>query len=1282
MSDFVLRLVAGASSLAPISSDMETPPNFDPRQDGIFQIRRSGLFDVDFHLRMYPDLAIDGLDPVEHFFDHGYAEGRRPNPYFDPAYYMENNPDVVRTGMHPLVHYILHGDQEGRRPCAVFEPSWYRSFHGLPEGVNTLRHYLEGRTKGPLSPVPAFDAVFYARSYPDVAAAGIDLFEHYINHGWKEGRDPSPEFDGRWYARRYLGGDWSSCPFFHWMEHRGQPGIHGRLPDEETSIPREVRRWTRPGPGFEDGSPIPPSAPRQAKVLAYYLPQFHSFRENDSWWGTGFTEWTNLPRGLPRFAGHHQPRVPRDLGFYRLDTADGTETLRRQARMARDAGVHGFVFYYYWFNGHRLMDGPLERLLADPSVDLPFALMWANENWTRRWDGAESEILISQDYRPEDDVAMVADFARHFRDPRYIRVEGGRPLLFLYRPGIIPSCSETVGRWRALFRDLHGEDPVIVMAQAFGDTDPRRHGLDGAVEFPPHKLTQHMPPVNHEIELLDPEFRGKIYHYDKVVEESLAEPHPDFPLIKCACPSWDNDARRQGSGLVITGSTPAKYEGWLRGLVERARRHPTFGDSFVCINAWNEWCEGAYLEPDLHWGSAYLNATGRAVAGMAAAQEAAHGLLLVGHDAFPSGAQTLLLSIGRMLRRLHGLRVEFLLLDGGAMEGSYRDVAPTTVMQPGVDPSGVLRAMADRGLRHAIVNTTAAGAVTPYLDAAGITPEVLLIHELPRILREKGLLPSLQRGFRHARRVIFPARIVEERVCEAAGERPVGTVSIMPQGTYKVLEADAAEAAAFRKEHGIPAGAPLAVGAGYGDFRKGLDLFLQVWRLANQDGPFHFLWAGQIAQEAEAWLGGEIAAARATGTFHTPGLLQDVAPAFAAADVFLLTSREDPFPTVALEALSLGRPVVAFGDSGGIPEMLAETGAGVVVPYGDTIAMAAALHQARRDGSSGQEERRRLVEERFRFAPYVSRLLDMALPGLPSVSVAVPNYNYARFMPDRLGSVFRQTHPVREVLVLDDVSSDDSLEVIPRVAQEWEREIRLIANRVNSGSVFAQWRKAAEEARGDWLWIAEADDSSEPEFIERLMTMAAHDPAVVMAFSDSRTMHADGTHQWDSYKGYYATVEADALAQSAVYEGMEFVSRFLSVKNLILNVSAVVWRREALLAALDALGPSLREFRMAGDWQLYLQALTVPGARIAYEARALNVHRRHAESVTHALKAELHLSEISRCHEYVRARVPGLPRPKVETQENYLREVRRQLGLEKIQAPSRSIRSPKVQRRK
>jgi len=284
----------------------------------------------------------------------------------------------------------------------------------------------------------------------------------------------------------------------------------------------------------------------------------------------------------------------------------------------------------------------------------------------------------------------------------------------------------------------------------------------------------------------------------------------------------------------------------------------------------------------------------------------------------------------------------------------------------------------------------------------------------------------------------------------------------------------------------------------------------------------------------------------------------------------------------------------------------------------------------------------------------------VSLPALPAISVAVPNYNYARHLPERLGSIFSQAQPVREVLVLDDCSRDDSLDVIPLVAKDWRRKIRLLPNKTNSGSVFKQWRKAAEESIGDYLWIAEADDLSDPRFLSEIIALMCHDDSISMGFSDSSAIDDDGVTIWPSYSGYYATVAPGALSKTEIFDSDVFAAKYLSVKNLILNVSSVVWRRKALLDAMDACEKDLKTFKMAGDWRLYLQALSVAGTRVAYCAHAYNVHRRHAASVTHTLDGERHVAEIAACHKFARTAFV-LSTETQKSQERYLVEVGEQL---------------------
>ena len=299
-----------------------------------------------------------------------------------------------------------------------------------------------------------------------------------------------------------------------------------------------------------------------AKVIAFYLPQFHPIPENNQWWGEGFTEWTNVRPAQMQYEGHYQPHVPSDLGYYSLLDI---QTQRKQVELAKLYGVGGFCFYYYWFAGKRLLETPIEQYLNNPDLDLPFCLCWANENWSRRWDGLDSEILIAQDYSEADDLAFIENLARYLKDPRYIRIDG-RPLLLVYRPSLLPNARRTAQRWRKWCRENGVGEIYLAYTQSFEKEDPAKYDFDAAIEFPPNNTAP--TNVTEQVIPLSEEFSGQVYDYSVYLQRSKHYRDAGYKLFRGVCPSWDNTARRKNKGISFINSSPRGYQEWLVDAIE------------------------------------------------------------------------------------------------------------------------------------------------------------------------------------------------------------------------------------------------------------------------------------------------------------------------------------------------------------------------------------------------------------------------------------------------------------------------------------------------------------------------------------------------------------------------------------------------------------------------------------------------------------------------------------------------------------------------------------------
>ena len=784
------------------------------------------------------------------------------------------------------------------------------------------------------------------------------------------------------------------------------------------------------------------------RLIAFYLPQFHPIPENDAWWGPGFTEWRNVTRGTPLYKGHRQPRRPADLGYYDLRIP---EVQQEQADLAASFGVHGFCYYHYWFAGTRLLERPLDTVLKTRNPSLPFCVCWANENWTRRWDGLEDEILIGQQHSPEIDQRFILDLMPTLADDRYITV-GGKRLLMVYRPSRLFDCRRATDTWRdevlkAGLGDLH-----LVMVQ-HGDDNPLQMGFDAAVEFPPHGMA--VPDIQHKMDGLDPEFKGGIYEYDALAKLASSRHRPHYPLHRGVMLGWDNTARRGKSATVYHGATPQRYREWLEAMLQDAKKHGG-PDDVVFINAWNEWAEGTYLEPDEDNGHQWLEATREAVesiggqAGHVGTIQAAvaieadptaedvtrllknrrrarsrqrfqtlmvrsgkfmrrpgkisklkkhgsaalaailrkllpnrgpgkaameplwrnvsgskssgrHAVMFVGHDSHLAGSQMLLLEMLRMARESSQINPSLLLLGDGVLEPNYQKLVNTCNIMPmleaGISPDDAIASAIEAAPVRpevAICSTIACAGAARVFRSMDI-PVVHLINELPTTVECNGWEDLVIDIGSSVRRMVFVSRFSQQAFVNRFGLDESRCAIVHPGwlGNGHVQSDHDRLRSRIRKELSLPQDALIVLGCGQIHPRKGVDLFVQTGaKVLSQPGTesVHFVWIGDGSADDTRWVAHDIAILPCKDRMHLVPSKSDIHPYFEASDLYVLSSREDPYPIVCVQAMAAGLPVIAFDGVGGAPEALVD-GTGVVVPFPDTAAMADAIVNLVRDNS-------------------------------------------------------------------------------------------------------------------------------------------------------------------------------------------------------------------------------------------------------------------------------------------------------------------------------------------
>lgn len=334
------------------------------------------------------------------------------------------------------------------------------------------------------------------------------------------------------------------------------------------------------------------------KFIAFYLTQYYPDKHNEKWWGKGSTEWMNVAKAAPQYVGQDQPRMPGELGYYDLRIK---ENMYRQIELARIFGVYGFCFYYYWFDGERLLELPFNNFVNDEKIDFPFMICWANEDWTMQWSGSSDTPLVKQTPSVDKYEQFIHSCADLFNKPNYISVNG-KPALIVYRPCNVPSPNTVLKYWRHYIHEKIGKDLYIIASIGHKedyDIDFLNMGFDAVSEFSPNAQSSCMRNINESKEFVCDHFYGEVLDYSDFVTNKRYFECNAPKLYRAACPMWDNTARKKNKGRILDGATPSLFNQWLKDIVQEARGRKDLDEKFIFLNAWNEWAEGAYMEPDL-----------------------------------------------------------------------------------------------------------------------------------------------------------------------------------------------------------------------------------------------------------------------------------------------------------------------------------------------------------------------------------------------------------------------------------------------------------------------------------------------------------------------------------------------------------------------------------------------------------------------------------------------------------------------------------------------------------
>ncbi|PHD65692.1 glycosyl transferase [Bacillus toyonensis] len=632
-------------------------------------------------------------------------------------------------------------------------------------------------------------------------------------------------------------------------------------------------------------------------------------------------------------------------------------------------------------------------------------------------------------------------------------------------------------------------------------------------------------------------------------------------------------------------------------------------------------------------------------------------IIYVSHDAHFHGAQLLSLHTIKALKENFDYSVAIISIGSGILIPDFQKYGPVYCLEEDYPTEEtvelLIKTLLSQDYTIAICSTVISGDMVALLARHNIKV-ISLIHELPHLIQQYSAEGKARNIAESAYKIVFPSQYVYEKFLTIT-QLDHQKCHILPQGLFNHNPYKNNITVArneLRKKLNLPLDSKIILGVGFADYRKGIDLFSFIaYSVRKVHTNIHFIWIGRTDVHLMDTL-----SPRYKAHFTLVDPTPDIGLYNAGADLYLLTSREDPFPNVVLEALDTKVPVIGFKNAGGFEDVVTEK-TGALVDFLNLPKMVERIYELIGDeelrlqkGSFGQE----LIEKNFNFLNYIYQLLALLEHNYKKISVIVPNYNYEHYLPDRVRSILNQTYPLYELIFLDDASTDNSVSTFEKLLPKENKphlKVQRIINEKNSGSVFKQWIKGVSAATGDYIWIAESDDLCEKTFLQEVIHGFHINNKVTLSYTQSKQIDEQGNVIADHYLNYTNDIDKEKWKTPYFRKGIDEIQDTLLIKNTIPNVSSVVFKN----IDIKNTEKQLAKFKVAGDWFFYVSILQE--GHIHFNPKSLNYHRRHTNSVTKTEDSYSHYNEVVQMQNFIKQNftIDDISKMKMYTYRKYLK---------------------------